>query len=281
VIPIVEALIAEYRLDPDQALLVGEGGGAAALIPYIADVTKLRYAISRDAEVISSIGVALALVRETVERVVPNARPEDLAAVRREALDAAVRLGAAPEAVEVTVEIDAVTHRVRATAMGAAEMAARATRAEVDEATAREAAAQSMGAPPGAVRLAAATSRMRVFQGAVEERKWGLFKRRRHPIRAVDAEGVIRVQRGDGLVRQATRGESSAALRQIWEATTIYNGDSIITPDMFVIAGGHALDLCGVNTLEQAQAIAESEFDGLAVDAPIALIAVPGVRGIG
>src|SRR5258708_24135517 len=33
VIPVVDDLIAEYRLDRDQALLVGEGGGAAAPIP--------------------------------------------------------------------------------------------------------------------------------------------------------------------------------------------------------------------------------------------------------
>src|SRR4051794_34308221 len=54
VIPVVDDLIREYKLDRDQAVLVGEGGGAAALIPHTSHRTGLRHEISRDAEVISS-----------------------------------------------------------------------------------------------------------------------------------------------------------------------------------------------------------------------------------
>src|SRR6266480_2548550 len=104
VIPVVDDLIAEYKLDRDQAVLVGEGGGAAALIPHASNRTGLHHEISRDAEVISSIGVALALVRDVVERVIPNPLPEDLKRIRREAFEAVVKLGAAPENVEVTIE---------------------------------------------------------------------------------------------------------------------------------------------------------------------------------
>ena len=85
---------------------------------------KLDFKISQDAEVISSIGVALALVRETIERVIPNPGPEDLQRIKREAFDAVVKLGAAPENVEVVIEVDPQTQRVRATAMGASEMRA-------------------------------------------------------------------------------------------------------------------------------------------------------------
>ena len=281
VIPVVESLIQEYRLDRDQAVLIGEGGGAAALIPYVSGVTGLPFEISRDAEVISSIGVALALVRETVERVIPNVRPEDLDAIRREASDAVIRLGAEPGTVEVTVEVDAQTHRVRATAMGASEMRAHDILKEVDEGAALLVAAKSMGVAAETITLAAATPRMRVFQGLVEERSWGVFKKKRRPFRAVDHEGVIRIQRSDGVVRQTSGAQGLSALKQLWDDITIYNGDSVITPDVFVIAGGHVLDLSGVNTLDQAQGIAQGEFTGLAPEVPVALVGVQGVRGFG
>jgi N-methylhydantoinase A len=280
VIPVVEDLIREYALDRDQAILVGEGGGAAALIPFVAERMGLQFKISQDAEVISSIGVALAMVRETVERVIPNPTPDDLQRIKREAFDAVVRLGAAPENVEVTIEVDAQMQRVRAIAMGASEMRAQDLLKEVSEEEARGIAATSMGLPAGEVQLAAATDQMRVFQGMVEERKWRFFKSRRQPVRAVDREGVIRVQRSHGVVLRASAGTGLQQLRRVWEDVTIYNGDSVITPDVFVIAGRRVLDLSGITTLDQAVAISRGELEGLSAEAPIALISVPGARGL-
>jgi N-methylhydantoinase A len=275
-VPVVEDLILEYALDHDQAVLVGEGGGAGALIPFAAERLGIRHEISNDAEVISSIGVALALVRDTVERVIPHPTPDALKAIRREAYEAAVALGASPDAVEVTIEIDSRTQRVRATAIGASEMRASQRSGEVTEAEALGIAAASMSLPPDQLKIAAATSRMRVFQGGVEEKKWGLFRRRRAPVRAVDAGGVIRVQCANGQVRQAVAARAAESLRQIWTETTIYNGDSVIAPDVFVIVGAQVVDLSGLIAIDQAVAVAECELDGLAPEAAVAMISVQG-----
>ena len=75
--PIIMELAEKYRLEKDQISLVGVGGGAASLIGFCSDKMGLRYSIPDNAEVISSIGVALAMVRDVVERVVPNPTPED------------------------------------------------------------------------------------------------------------------------------------------------------------------------------------------------------------
>jgi N-methylhydantoinase A/oxoprolinase/acetone carboxylase beta subunit len=280
VIPVVDDLIAEYRLDRDQAVLVGEGGGAAALIPHASGRTGLRHVISRDAEVISSIGVALALVRDVVERVIPNPTPEDLKRIRREAFEAVVKLGAAPENVEVTIEVDQYTHRVRATAMGSSEMRARQRSDEIGEIEAREIAAKAMSVSLERVTLAAATPRMRVFQGQVEERSWKIFTKRRSPVRAIDLDGIIRVQRSHSVVRTASARTGLGDLRRLWEDTTIYNGDSVITPDIFVIVGGQIIDLSGVNSIDQALAVTRGEFDGLTESDPVALISIPPSRGL-
>ncbi len=118
----IETLIAEYELIHDRLELVGGGGGAAALVPYVAERYGLQHRIARDAEVISPIGVALALVRDVVERTIVNPAPEDIVRIRREAADRVIAAGAAPDRVEVSVEIDAQRNRVRATASGATAM---------------------------------------------------------------------------------------------------------------------------------------------------------------
>ena len=277
---VVEDLVREYALDRDQAVLVGEGGGAASLIPFVAEIMKLDFKISQDAEVISSIGVALALVRETIERVIPNPTPEDLQRIKREAFDAVVKLGAAPENVEVTIEVDPQTQRVRATAMGASEMRAQDMRKQVSEEEAAGIAATSMGLAPGIVKLAASTDDVRVYQAEVQERKWKIFTSRRHPVRAVDREGVIRIQRSDGVVAQSSAANGLQQLRELWESVTIYNGDSVIAPDMFVVAGRRIVDLSGITALDQAIAISRGELEGLSPEAPVVLISVQGARGL-
>lgn len=117
--PCIDALIGEYELPRERTVLVGGGGGAAALVPFIAERFHFQHRIAKDAEVISPIGVALALVRDVVERTIADPQPADILSIRREAYDRALRSGAAPDRIELSVEIDAQRSLVRAIASGA------------------------------------------------------------------------------------------------------------------------------------------------------------------
>src|SRR5207237_9221178 len=110
------------------------------------------------------------------------------------------------------------------TSIGASEMRARQRKSEVGETEAREIAAKAMGLELERVALAAATPRMRVFQGEVEERSWGFFKKRRSPVRAIDLDGVIRVQRSHSVVRPVSARTAPDGLRRLWGGTTTYTG---------------------------------------------------------
>ena len=66
----------------------------------------LEYKISKNAEVISPIGVALAMVRDMVERTILNPTDEDILKIRKEAEQAAINSGAAPSSIEIHVEVE-------------------------------------------------------------------------------------------------------------------------------------------------------------------------------
>ena len=119
----ITTLIADYDLDREAVVLVGGGGAAAALVPFVAQHYGFEHRIARDAEVISPVGVALALVRDVVERTIVDPAPEDIVRLRREAADRVIAAGAAPDRVEVSIEIDSQRSRVRAIASGATAMA--------------------------------------------------------------------------------------------------------------------------------------------------------------
>jgi len=268
-VPVVQSLIEEYELDADQRLLIGEGGGAGSLIPYVSERLGLRCEISKDAEVISSIGAALALVRDVIERVIPHPQPEDLQAIRREALEAAVRVGADAGSVEVTVEVDLQTHRVRATAIGAAAMHAKDPGGSITEREARSIAAGSLGLASTTLRLVAETSGLRVYR-AGEERLGG--------VRAVDRGGAIRVQRNRALVCQTTPRTALADLEGLWQETSQEADGRTAVPGLFLLYEHHVADLSGVETLAQAIALAASELEGLSRDARIVLVGVPAAK---
>jgi hypothetical protein len=192
------------------------------------------------------------MVREVVERVIADPTPADLRAIRREALDAVVRLGASPTTVEVTIEIDPHSQRVRATAVGASEMRARHRR-HIGEADALRIAAESMGVPAADTRLAAQTDGMRLIQATIDGRA---------PVRAVDLEGAIRIQRSNAQVEHAHAADALAHLTSRWDEG-----------ELFLVMGGHVIDLGGLPSREQALAVARTELEGVPDDTTVLLVA--------
>jgi len=278
IIPTIERLVEEYRLDRDQITLVGGGGGACALIPYAAKTLGLEYRIAQNAEVISSIGVALALVRDSVERVMPNARPEDLLAIRAEAREAAIRAGAHPGTVQVHIEVNPQTQRVRATAWGATEMRTRNLRHVLGADEACEIAAKSLRVPAAEVRLAGQTSGHYVFTADVEERSMWVFRSTRHPVRVLDRGGFIKAQRADALVSQTTAGQALDELRRLWGMATSYDGNGVIPPDAYLVLSGQVVDLSGIMAVDHALSVGASELAGCGPTEAVVLVAARRVQ---
>ncbi|MEW1722900.1 hydantoinase/oxoprolinase family protein [Streptomyces sp. NPDC093109] len=269
---VVEAMIRDYRLDRDTAVLVGGGGGAASVVPHLAAVTGQEGRIARHNEVISPIGVALALIREQVERIIPGAGQEQILAVRAEAEAAVVAQGAAADGVEVEVTVDPQTSTVRAVATGATELRAQDPARRAGEADRLRAAAESLKADPAAVRVLAGTAAHTVYGTEVHRR----FRATRHPVRVVDADGVVRLHAPDARVTATTAGRAPEVLAALVKEATSYGDGGVRAPALRLLLGSRIADLSGVLDPGPLLALARGELRARASDEPV--VAVVEVR---
>jgi len=262
--PVILELAEKYKLEKDQISLVGVGGGAASLIIYFSEKMRVKYSIPENAEVISSIGVALSMVRDVVERMIPTPSKEDIRAIKNEALNKAIESGATAESVEIHIEIDPQTSKVTAIATGSTEVKTADLLKECDETEARHLAAQDMRIADKETKLLASSDYFYIYGEKVENGTPGA-------IRIVDKKGFIKVQRGRGMCRKVKAADYLEALRQLWDDMAVYQTDLIIRPDYYICMGARVTDFAAQD-FEQLELLIDLEVSSLEPDEEIIII---------
>lgn len=259
----INALAEKYQLDHDSMRLVGCGGGAAALVPYCAGKMGLQYSIPENAEVISSIGVALSMVRDVVERVIPNPTQEDIRDIKKEAADLAVSSGASPDTVEIHIEIDNQTGKVTAIATGSTEVKTTDLLKECCEAEARKLAEEDFGSKVSDIRLEDKTDNFYVYKGERADKS---------PLRIVDKKGFIKVQCSDGCVEKCKTKDYPEVVEALWKENAVFKTDTVLRPDYFVCVGPRVCDYSAVD-LEQIFLLMDLDLGDREPDEDIMIIA--------
>ncbi len=275
VIPLVRELADKYEMEELDLVLVGGGGGAAAVVPYLAQELGHDHEIASSAEIIATVGVALAMVRDVVERTIPDPTEKDVIRVRREAEEAVIDMGAEPETVDVSVQIDKQRSLVRATATGALEMRMREFgETEIPPEERLEIAADSLGLDAQEVSKAAGTDHLDVYVGTREiKRFFGLFTERKQVVRVVDIEGIIRLRLDDVEIATTKCGSLSGELEEVVSKATEYTDAGRMVPDVFLLYGARIADLSGLSASKQIVAIAEEELRGIPDDRKVVIVA--------
>jgi len=263
--PVIMDLAEKYRLEHDQISLVGVGGGAASLICYSADKMKLRYSIPENAEVISSIGVALAMVRDVVERIMPNPSQQDIKSIKQEAMDKAIGSGASPDSVEVHIEIDPQTSKVTAIAMGSTEVKTTDLLKECTQEEALELARADFGldVQAGDIELLCETRYCYVY---------GCRKGEAQMVRIMDKKGFIKVQRANAQAVSVDAEHYKDVVKDMWDSLSFFKTDSILRPDYYLCIGAKVMDFAGSIDLEQIYMLMDLEVADLDSGTPILVV---------
>lgn len=271
---VIEALISDYQLDKASLVFVGGGGGAAAVTPHLGETFGVAYRIAKNASVISPIGVALAMVRDMVERVCLKPTEDDLISIRQEAFDKAVNSGAAPESISVKVELDSQSNKIRATAIGTTELRTKdLTNGKCTEKELLKISAASLKVPEEQVYTEADNGYYHIISTDIETKILLLFKKKIHSIRLIDPNGVIRLQRKNAFIKTCKGNAWKSMLQHLLEEYTETNDGGDAFPNIYIAHKSKLIELCSLQSQEQIYTLAEIELGSVSPDSILLFIA--------
>jgi N-methylhydantoinase A len=193
VLDIVEHVIKEYKLEKERVVLIGGGGGASVLVPYIGFKQQLQYKIAEHAEVISSIGVAAAMIHEEAEKTVTNPKLEDISALAEQVKEAALGRGALPESITIQSEYISERSIMRVTAMGNVSLdIGTANAQEIKREEAHVLACELFGINEG-VRCILDTDNYHIFACEMNKKMLFLKSKKQQQVLVLDKYGRVRL----------------------------------------------------------------------------------------
>lgn len=257
---IIRALMREYKLDRDFVVLFGGGGGASALVPHAAKFMRMKHEIAKDAEVISAIGAAMGMIRDTVEKSIFNPTENDIVKIRQQASESVIGMGAKPETVEVQVEIDNANKKVMAIATGSSDLTVRDSAGDLDEEKLQNIAAEALKAKNGSIRTMGKTNLLYVMGYSKKVKHFfGLMQEERQPVVVITRDGAIKRRFADvKLANCPVSGVKNQITALIQELRSYGDGGELV-PDIFVVVSGKIVDMSGL--LELPQILSLVEFD--------------------
>ena len=246
--------------------LVAVGGAAEALVPELAERLGRPVARPDHAEVLSSMGAAVSLVRSEVARA-PAAKGSRAGAearveIAREAERACVDAGAAPTTVAVETSYDPDEGLVRAVATGAVALeVGAATRPAASPEARREAAGRALEVDPEGLEVVATDEFYEVHAAAGNGRR---------QVAVIDIRGGVPLAERRARVVAGAGEDFLGSLREAVDAASINLGVAALLPRVTLLAGATLLDLSDVRRAEEihdaaARAIAERRGAAIAV----------------
>jgi hypothetical protein len=234
---LVRQVVADHELKAPAVVAVG--GGAGGLGRYAASLMKLECTVPEGAEVISSIGDALSLIRAERERSVKEPTAADGAALAVEAEEECLEAGAAADSIDVRVEFDAERSTLRAIATGAVGLASGLLpgRPHVDE-TSAHAIAHELG-----------------FDAVRHVGEYWLASASSGALIVLDRFGDVAVRgNGDAVIAAEADGAFTTDVERLVDRFTHRLGPVSVSPNVWLVDGGRLLEVTAAdaNVLEPA-----------------------------
>lgn len=260
---IVDELIVDYNLNKNLIYLIGGGGSASVVVPFLGEMMGIRHKIAENAPYISTIGVSLALVREQIERNVSNPTDEDIRKIRHDVMEVITRAGADAATVDIAIEIDSQKNILRAIATGTTELRTKDRNTQMkSEEDLLKIISEADKVEKQNVQKVGQEGRWHAYYVNVEKKAlFGLIKTKKRFTRIIDEEGVIRLQKNDAKIMVMKKKQLSTRFEEFVDSLTQFSDAGAILPKTYLFFGQKMSDLSGVVNKEQLLGLADMELE--------------------
>ena len=238
----VTRIMKEFKLESSKVKLVGGGGGASLLVPFVAKQLNLDYQKADYAEVISSIGVASSMMQEQLEETVVNPNPEQISKLHKKIHNIMIEKGSTPESISVDSVYIPEKSLLRVTAFGNVELDNRLTAKNIfskDEAMDR--ATDISDIPKDKINLEFETDHYFVFSGTITTKKL-MMKKSKKPVIVIDKYGREKLSFGNAKIIDGDVSDIVSGLDKS------LSSDSDIAPQVYLLNELKLIDFSGLTS---------------------------------
>jgi N-methylhydantoinase A len=217
------------------------------------------------------------MIRDSIEKTIINPTENDIISLRQQAFDSVAAMGAVPESIEVTVEIDSKNKKVIAVAMGSSEMRSRDVEIKaLTEADIKQIASLSMRTTKDKVIISGSTSFFYAITfREIKKHLFGLVKDETQKLRVIDREGTIKLQLNDALCEGVEANSVKAKIKEMISALTTFGDAGALVPDIFLLVSSRIVDFTGLINESQIMALVDFELSKIPQNEKIIVIASP------
>lgn len=269
VLEIVEPMIKEYKLKKERIIFIGGGGGASVLVPQVAKKLQLQWKIAEHAEVISSIGVAAAMIHEEAEKTISNPKPEDISELAEQVKKVALERGALPESITIQSEYISERSILRVTAMGNVSLdIGTANAQEINEEEAHVLACELFGINEGVQRIFDMKN-YHIFACELSKKKLFL-KSKRQPVLVLDKYGRVRLSVDNAAILNGTPDKVASEVEAMLKKHVADGKD--LAPQVHILDGVKLMDFSSLTAPEHVSKAVRDELKKAATKEVAAIV---------
>ncbi|MDW0288904.1 MAG: hydantoinase/oxoprolinase family protein [Nitrososphaeraceae archaeon] len=254
----IRNLLKEYKIKDEKFVLIGGGGGASVLVPLIADKLNAQYRIADNSEVISSIGVCTASIREEREKLIDNPSPHDISVFIQEVEKIAISKGALPESISTQSEYISEKSLLRVTVYGNMKLdVGGSDTKEIDDEQAEVLACELFGINEGVHRI---FDMKDYYIFACEIHKKKLFlKSKKQPVLVLDKYGHVRVSIENAEVYSGDPKEMKFKIQTLIKERGLSKDE--LAPQIHIVDGKRLLDFSSLSSTTHVLKAVTEELD--------------------